>query len=180
MKSHISLLSLLSVAVTGACILIKQHNPRVPGFTKMHLADGMSLTMLTLKRVLLILVVRVIMLRFPARSAMMLDVVGMMLYGLRIHPFQRIQRQLDVIDQGVASSTGEVFSDNDSHELELLAVGSHGVGGHDPAALTQVMGNGELVIMVLGLGVKSECHEGQTFPSSLAHDKKAEVFEVGS
>ena len=160
MKSHISLLSLLPVAVTVACILIKEHNRRVPGSTKVHLADGMSLTMLALKRMLLVLVVRVIVLRFPARGAMMLDVGGMLLYGLRIHLFQCIQRQLNIIDQGVASRTGEVFSDNDSHELELLAVGSHGVGGHDPAALTQVMGNGELVIMVLGLGVESECHEG--------------------
>ena len=100
------------------------------------------------------------MFRFPTRSAMMLDVVGMLLYGLRIHLFQCIQRQLNIIDQRVASWTGEIFSDDDSHELELLAVGSHGVGGHDPAALTQVMGNGELVIMVLGLRVESECHEG--------------------
>ena len=160
MKFHISLLSLLSVAVTVACILIKQHNRYISGFKIVHLADGMSLTMLTLKRVLLILVMRVIVLRFSACGAMMLDVISMLLYGLRIHLFQCIQRQLDVIDQGVASGTGEVFSDDDSHELELLAVGSHGVGGHDPAALTQVMRNGELVIMVLGLGVKSECHEG--------------------
>ena len=100
------------------------------------------------------------MLRFPARGAMMLDVGGMLLYGLCIHVFQCIQGQLDIVDQGVASRTGKVFSDDDSHEFELLTVGSHGVGGHDPAALTQVMGNGELVIMVLGLRVESECHEG--------------------
>ena len=116
--------------------------------------------MLTLKRVLLILVTRVIVLRFPTCSAMMLDVVGMLLYGLCIHPFQCFQGQLDVIDQGVASRTGEVFSDDNSHEFELLTVRSHGVSGHDPAAFTQVMGNGELVIMVLGRGVESECHEG--------------------
>ena len=126
----------------------------------MHLADGMSLPMLTLKRVLLILVTRVIVLRFPARSAMMLDVVGMLLYGFRIHLFQCFQGQFDVIDQCVASCTGEVFSDDDSHEFELFTVGGHGVGGYDPAALTQVMCNGEFVIMVLGLGVESECHEG--------------------
>ena len=143
-----------------ACILIKQYNRRVPGFTEENLANGMSLTMLTLKRVLLILVMRVIVLRFPARGAMMLDVGGMLLYGLCIHLFQCIQGQLDIVDQGVASRTGKVFSDDDSHEFELLTVGSHGVGGHDPAALTQVMGNGELVIMVLGLRVESECHEG--------------------
>ena len=59
--------------------------------------------MLTLKRVLLILVMRVVVLRFPARSAMMLDVVGMLLYGFRIHFFQCLQGQLDVIDQSVAS-----------------------------------------------------------------------------
>ena len=116
--------------------------------------------MLTLKRVLLMFVMRVIVLRFAACSAMMLDVVGMLLYGLRIHLFQCIQGQFNVIDQGVASRTGEVFSDDDSHEFELLTVGSHGVGGHDPAPLAQVMGNRELVIMVLGLRVKSECHEG--------------------
>ena len=116
--------------------------------------------MLTLKRVLLILVTRVVVLRFPARSAMMLDVVGMLLYGFRIHLFQCFQGQLDVIDQSVASCTGEVFSDDDSHEFELFTVGSHGVGGHDPAALTQVMGNRELVIMVLSLRVESERDEG--------------------
>ena len=120
----------------------------------------MGLPMLTLKRVFLMLVMGVVVLRSPARSTMMLDVVGMLLYGLRIHLFQCFQGQLDVIDQGVASRTGEVFSDDDSHELELFTMRSHRVGGHDPAALTQVMGNGELVIMVLGLGVESECHKG--------------------
>lgn len=116
--------------------------------------------MLTLKRVLLMFVMRVVVLRFAACSAVILNAVGMLLYGLRIHLFQCIQGQFDVIDQGVASRTGEVFSDDDSHEFELLTMGSHGVGGHDPAPLAQVMGNRELVIMVLGLRVKSECHEG--------------------
>ena len=156
----LSFISFLLVALTVARILLKQHNYCISGFTEVHLADGMSLPMLTLKRVLLILVTGVVMLRSPARSAMMLGVVGMLRYGLRIHLFQCFQGQFDVIDQGVASRTGEVFSDDDSHEFQLLTVGSHGVGGHDPAALTQVMGNGELVIMVLGLGVESECHEG--------------------
>ena len=84
---------------------------------------------------------------------MVFDVLGMLLYGLRIHLFQCFQRQLNVIDQSVASRTGEIFSNDDSHEFELFTVGSHGVGGHDPAAFTQVMGNGELVIMVLGFRV---------------------------
>ncbi len=159
-ESRLSLVSLLLVALTVACILIKQHNRCISGFTRVHLADGMRLPMLTLKRVLLILVTRVVVLRFPARSAMMLGVVGMLRYGVRIHLFQCVQGQLDVIDQAVTSRTGEVFSNDDSHEFELLTVWSHGVGRHDPAALTQVMGNGELIIMVLGLGVESECYKG--------------------
>ena len=160
MESRPTFVSLLLVALTVACILIKRHNRCISGSTKVHLADGMSLPMLTLKRVLLILVTRVIVFRFPTRSAMILDVVFMLLYGFRIHIFQCLQGQLDVIDQSVASRTGEVFSDDDSHEFELFTVGSHGVGGHDPAALTQVMGNRELVIMVLGLGVEFERHKG--------------------
>lgn len=69
----------------------------------MHLADAMSLPMLTLKRVLFMLVMRVVVLRFPTRSAMILNVVGMLLNSFRIHLFQCFQGQLDVIDQGVAS-----------------------------------------------------------------------------
>ena len=91
---------------------------------------------------------------------MVFDVLGMLLYGFRVHVFQCVQRQLDVINQSVTSCTGEVFSHDYSHEFELFTVGGHGVGGHDPAAFTQVMGNGELVIMVLGFGVESECHKG--------------------
>ena len=119
----------------------------------------MSLSSFALQRMLLILVVGVVVLRFPTGGAMMLNMLCVLLHSLRIHLLQRVQGQLDVRDQNIASRAREVLSHNNSHELELLAMWRHSISRHNPPALTQVMSHSEFIVVILGLGVEAEGYE---------------------
>lgn len=111
---------------------------------------------------------------------MLVDMLGMMCHSALIHSLKRLHRQLDVCNERVTSCPREVFTHNDSHELKLLAMRSHGVCRHHPAPFSQMMSNGEFIEVVLVLWVQPECHKRQTFTSLLAHDQKSELLEGGS
>jgi len=99
------------------------------------------------------------------------------LQRLGIDLAQRLHREPDIGNQRVAPAPAEILADDDAHELELLRVRRHGVGGDDPAVLTQLVGDGEFVVgEVLG-GVEAEGDEGEAGAGGLRHDDEAEVFE---
>ena len=111
---------------------------------------------------------------------MLIDMLAMVCHSALIHFLQRLHSQLDVCNKRVTSCPREVFTHNNSHELKLVAVRSHGVCRHHPAPLSQMVSNGEFIKMVLVLGIQPECHERQTFTPLLAHDQETEVLEGGS
>ena len=110
---------------------------------------------------------------------MLLDMLAMPYHSAPIHFLQRIQCQFDVRDKRVASCSRKVFTNNNSHELELLAVRCHGVCRHHPASLSQMMSNGKFIVVVIVLGVQPKCYKGQTLTSPLAHDQEPEVLKGG-
>ena len=140
----------------------------------------MGLSCLTLERMLLPLVLLVGPLGFSGRGMMLLDMLAMLCHGAPIHFLQGIQCQFDVRDKRVASCPRKVFTNNNPHELKLLAVRGHGVCRHHPASLAQMMSNGKFIVVVIVLGVQPECYKGQTLTSPLAHDQETEVLKGGS
>lgn len=100
-----------------------------------------------------------------------------LLVCLRVSHLQLLHTKLDVLEQRISTSAAEVLTNNDTHELELLGVGSHGVCWDDPAALPEFVGNGELVVGELKLGVETEGDEGETLASALRHDDEAEGLQ---
>jgi hypothetical protein len=81
------------------------------------------------------------------------------------------------MDQSIAARAGKVFTDDDTHELHLLGVRSHGVRWHDPAAFTKVVSNGELVVQVALLGIKTDCNKWETLTTSLGEEDEAKLFK---
>lgn len=97
-----------------------------------------------------------------------------------VHGLEDLEGQFDVLNQAVTAGLGEIFTHDDTHQLERFAVRSHGVGGNNPAALTELVGNSELIEnMVLGR-VEAESHQGQTLSTAFAHDDEAEFLQLGS
>ena len=85
---------------------------------------------------------------------------------------------LDVSDQRIASAPTEILADHDAHELQVLAVRSHGVGGDDPAALAECVGDLELVELVLVGGVEAEGDEGEALAFSFAEVRVSRVISL--
>jgi hypothetical protein len=56
-------------------------------------------------------------------------------------------------------------------------VWGHGVGGHDPAALAQVVRDGELVVQVPLVWVQAAGDQGQALAAGLGEDYEAEGLE---
>lgn len=139
----------------------------------------MRLPRLPLQRMFLIPILRVIMSRLPTRRTMLLNMLRMPLHILPIHILQRIQRQFNIRNQGITPRAGEIFSYNDPHQLEFLAVRRHGVRWHYPAPFTEVVSDGEFIVVVFGFWIEAECYEGEAGAAALAHDDEAELFEVG-
>ena len=163
--THHDKMSYSAVCSTGACLLL------------VFLADRVGLSCLTLERMLLTLVVLVGRLRFSARSVVLLDMFGMVCHSALVHFLQRFQCQLNVCNKRVTSCPRKIFTHNNSHELKLLAVGSHGVGRYYPAPLSQMVSNRKFVEVVFVLGVQSERYKRQTFTPFLTHDQETEMLE---
>ena len=139
----------------------------------------MRLTRLALQRMLLILVMRVSACLLGTVRIMLLHMLDMLLHSLLIHALQHLQAQLHIFDKRITSRTGEILTHNHTHQFQFLAVRRHGIGGHNPSSFTEVVGYGKLVIMVLVLRVEAEGDKGEACTSFLAHNKEAELFEVG-
>jgi hypothetical protein len=77
------------------------------------------------------------------------DLLGLrdvLLHSLLVHGIQDLDGKFDVADQSVTSALAEIFTHNNAHKLELLAVWGHRVCWYNPSTLAQLVGNLELVI----------------------------------
>lgn len=137
----------------------------------------MSLSSLTLQRVLFVLVVRVVVCRLVAVDSVLLDESLLAFDTLGIHVGEHLRAQLDVLDEGVASVAGEVLADHDPKHLEAVCVWRHGVGGDDPAADAQLVSKGELVKDAVLIGLQAEGDEGKTLAGLLGHDDEVHGFQ---
>ena len=139
----------------------------------------MRLAMLTLQTVLLIAIVLIHPTLVLAGPSRMVPEMLLMLLQLpsRLDLFQFIDRQLDVRDQRVASTSAEVLPHHDPHELLLLRVRGHRVRGDDPSTLAKLMRDRELVELVSMGFVEMESDERQTLTSSLGHKLEAHLLD---
>lgn len=126
---------------------------------------------------LLLLIVVVSVLRLMAMTDVLLD-IRLTDFDLRlVHIVQNLHAQLDILKQLVAAGLGKVLAHDDTQHLQVLGVRGHGVCGYDPATLAQLVGERELVVVLAGLLVQTECYEGQTCAALLRHDDEAELLE---
>ena len=56
---------------------------------------------------------------------------------------------------------------------------SHGVGRDDPPTLAKLVRNGELIEVVLALGIEAERYERQTLAAGLGHEDEAHGLHGG-
>jgi hypothetical protein len=157
----------------------------------------MCLAMLALQRVLLLFVRGVVVARLVRVDDVGLDVSAtissiytkkgkkgkkgsllVLLHHRLVHVAQRLHRKLDIVQQRIGARNAKVLAHHDAHQLQALAVRRHGVRRHHPAALAQLVRNGEFVKVVLVLGVEAEGHQRQAVAAALAHDQEAERLEL--
>ena len=114
------------------------------------------------------------------RSTMMfLRMLHMLVHSLLIHRIQRLQRQLDINKQSIAPGPREILPHHHAHQLQLLAMRRHGVGGDDPAALAKVVRDGEFVEVEAFAGVEAEGDERQALAAGFGEEEEAEFLEGG-
>ena len=129
---------------------------------------------LPLQGVLLILIVLMVVPRLTAMCCVLVDMLHVLVNRLFIHFSEYLKSILDVRDEGVASRPGEVFPHH-AHHLQPLTVRRHGVCGYNPATLSKVVRDSELVIMSLLLGVQTKRYQWKTLTTLFAHDDEAEL-----
>lgn len=137
----------------------------------------MSLPRLPLQTMLFLLILRMIMRTLPTMNNMFLQLDLMFLNLELIHRIQNLHTQLNIAEQGVASGLGEIFTDYDAQHFEVGGVRRHGIGGDDPAARAELVGECEFVIVFVEFWVETESHERKTLSILLGHDDEAELFE---
>ena len=98
---------------------------------------------------------------------------------LLVHLNQLSKRKLQIRHQRIAPAAREVLAHDDAHHLEALRVRSHGVGRHDPAALAELVGDGELVEVVFARGVEAESYEREALAFGLGHEDEAHGLHGG-
>jgi hypothetical protein len=59
---------------------------------------------------------------------------------LLVHSIKCLKRKLEVRDESIAACLGKVFANDNTHQLHLFRMRCHGVGGNDPATLSQLVG----------------------------------------
>lgn len=143
------------------------------------LANGVGLASLALQRVLLASEVLVHVLMTASRGAVLGNLFLVLLDLLFIHLAQSLHGELDVGDQSIASAAREVLTNNNTHHLEALRVRSHGVSRDDPATLSELVCNSELVKQVAVVGVKTESDQRKTFTTSLRHELETHLLYRG-
>lgn len=62
--------------------------------------------------------------RLPRASHVVNDMLLMLFHALLVHGIEGVQSELDVADEGITSTLGEVLAHDHAHELELFGVGS--------------------------------------------------------
>lgn len=106
-----------------------------------------------------------------------------MLNPLGVHGIKCLECKLEICDQGITTRLGEILTDNYTHELHLVRVRGHGVGGNDPAALAELVGtvlsdgilvdqwqqdsHCELVVLLSKILIETSSNEGKTLPTLL-------------
>ena len=138
------------------------------------LAHGVSLARLALQAVLLSVIVLVASSsRFSVSRRVLGDVILVALQLLLVHLIQDLHAQLDITQELVASALAEVLSDHHSQHLQVVGVGSHRVGWHNPASSSELVGEGEFIIMLSVLLIEAESDEWQACAVLLGHDDEA-------
>ena len=137
----------------------------------------MRLPRLPLQTMLLLTIMRVVMLALTGVRGMRMDILHVLLDGILVHVIEDLDAELDIREQLVAAGFAEVLADDDAQHLEVLGVRRHGVGGHDPGAAAELMGQCELVVVLVGFGVEAEGDEGEAFAVLLGHDDEAQLLE---
>jgi len=132
--------------------------------------------MLPLQRVLLAgeMLVHLLVLAGPraVRAHVLLPLRELLL----VHLPQLLHGQVQVGDEGVAAAAGEVLAHDDAHHLERAGVRGHGVRRHDPAALAQVVRDGELVEGVLLVWVQAEGDEREARAVRFGHQDETHLL----
>lgn len=64
----------------------------------------------------------------------------MLLDLLSVKLVQCLQRKFEVGDQSVTSRLCKILAHDDAHQLHLVRMRRHGVGGDNPAALAELVG----------------------------------------
>ena len=77
-------------------------------------------------------------------------------YGMDIWP---TNTYLEVGDQSVTPAPRKVFSYNNSHQLQFLAVRGHCISWYHPSAFPQLMGYCKLVIHLVLIRIESASYE---------------------
>jgi len=147
---------------------------------KHTLADSVGLASLALQRVLLISEVLVHLLMTASGGAVLLDLLLVLLDLLFIHLAQSLHGQFYVTYERVTSTVREVLANNNTHHLQTLRVGSHGVCRNDPTTLSELMCDGELIKLVAVIWVETEGNQRETIATSLRHELEAHLLNRGS
>ena len=84
---------------------------------------------------------------------------GMFFQSLFVHRLQHVHGMLDVSDERIASAPTKVLANDDAHELQLFTVRRHGIGGDDPAALSECMGDLEFIERMFVCRIEAECYQ---------------------
>lgn len=77
-------------------------------------------------------------------SNVLSDVFLVFSQALGVHVTKRFTGKSKIADKTITARSGEVLTNDDSHELEILSMWCHCISGHHPSALAQLMGDGEL------------------------------------
>lgn len=140
----------------------------------------MRLAMLPAKTVTLAREVLIHALRLAGARAVRLHVIDVMLEQfLLVHLAQLMDGKLQIRNQSIAARAREILPHHNAHHAQLLRVRRHGVRGYDPAALAQLVGEGELVEAVLVRGVQAEGDEGQAVAAGFGHEDEAHGLHGG-
>jgi len=139
----------------------------------------MRLSSLTLERVRLALVLWVRFVGLAGTGAVLLDELVVFCNSLLIELVKSANCELDIGDKAIATTLAEVLADDYAHEFQGFGMRSHGVSRNDPATFAEIVGNGKLIISVMIIRVQAECNQWQSLSTSLRHDDKAELLQIG-
>lgn len=112
-------------------------------------AHGVRLAVLGLQTVVLLAVVLVDLGALRSVAHVVLHVLLVLLQEFGVGFFERLHHQREVLDECVATRSAEIFTHDDAHELQLLAVWRHGVCRNDPSALSQGVGDLGILLVML-------------------------------